>query len=55
MTELPNLTKRKRQDQVIGPIYAGIVEQLGEVRVGVILRLLCHPGLHLAQLDFCAD
>ena len=37
MTELPTLTKRKLQAQVIGPIYAEMVEQLGEQRAGEIL------------------
>lgn len=37
MTELPTLTKRKLQAQVIGPIYAEMAEQLGEVRAGEIL------------------
>jgi hypothetical protein len=38
MTELPTLTKRKLQAQVIGPIYAEMVEQLGEVKAGEILN-----------------
>ena len=37
MTELPVLTKRKLQAQVIGPIYAEMAEQLGEARAGEIL------------------
>ncbi len=37
MTELPTLTKRKLQAQVIGPIYAEMAEQLGEQRAGEIL------------------
>jgi L-2-amino-thiazoline-4-carboxylic acid hydrolase len=37
MTELPTLTKRTLQAQVIGPIYAEMVEQLGEQRAGEIL------------------
>jgi L-2-amino-thiazoline-4-carboxylic acid hydrolase len=35
--EIPTLTKRKLQAQVIGPIYAEMVEQLGEERAGAIL------------------
>ncbi len=30
MTEIPTLTKRKLQAQVIGPIYAEMVAQVGE-------------------------
>ena len=37
MTELPVLTKRKLQAQVIGPIYAEMAAQLGEARAGEIL------------------
>jgi L-2-amino-thiazoline-4-carboxylic acid hydrolase len=37
MIELPTLTKRKLQAQVIGPIYAEMVAQLGEQRAGQIL------------------
>ena len=37
MSELPTLTKRKLQAQVIGPIYAEMVEQLGELRAADIL------------------
>ena len=37
MTELPVLTKRKLQAQVIGPIYAEMAEQLGATRAGEIL------------------
>ncbi len=37
MTELPTLTKRKLQAQVIGPIYAEMVEQIGEVKAAEIL------------------
>jgi L-2-amino-thiazoline-4-carboxylic acid hydrolase len=37
MTELPTLTKRKLQAQVIGPIYAEMVEQLGEAKAAQIL------------------
>ncbi len=38
MTELPTLTKRRLQAQVIGPIYAEMVEQLGEAKAGEILN-----------------
>jgi L-2-amino-thiazoline-4-carboxylic acid hydrolase len=37
MTELPTLTKRKLQAQVIGPIYAEMVEQVGEATAVEIL------------------
>ncbi len=37
MTELPTLTKRRLQAQVIGPIYAEMVAHLGEVKAGEIL------------------
>jgi hypothetical protein len=37
MNELPTLTKRKLQAQVIGPIYAEMVEQIGEVKAAEIL------------------
>jgi hypothetical protein len=37
MSELPTLTKRQLQAQVIGPIYAEMVEQLGKQRAGEIL------------------
>ena len=37
MNELPTLTKRRLQAQVIGPIYSEMVEQLGEQRAGEIL------------------
>jgi L-2-amino-thiazoline-4-carboxylic acid hydrolase len=37
MTELPTLTKRRLQAQVIGPIYAEMVAQIGEVKADEIL------------------
>lgn len=37
MAELPTLTKRKLQAEVIGPIYAEMAEQLGAKRAGEIL------------------
>jgi hypothetical protein len=37
MTEIPVLTKRQLQAQVIGPIYAEMVEQLGEAKASAIL------------------
>lgn len=37
MSEIPTLTKRKLQAQVIGPIYAEMVEQLGEAKASAIL------------------
>jgi hypothetical protein len=36
-TELPTLVKRKLQAQVIGPIYAEMVEVLGEAQASAIL------------------
>ena len=35
--EIPTLTKRKLQAQVIGPIYAEMVEQIGEQQAAAIL------------------
>ena len=37
MTEIPTLTKRQLQAQVIGPIYAEMVEQVGEEKASAIL------------------
>jgi hypothetical protein len=37
MTELPTLTKRRLQAQVIGPIYAEMVAELGEAKASAIL------------------
>ncbi len=37
MTEIPTLTKRKLQAQVIGPIYAEMVAQVGEEMASAIL------------------
>jgi L-2-amino-thiazoline-4-carboxylic acid hydrolase len=37
MPEIPVLTKRKLQAQVIGPIYAEMVEQIGEEKASSIL------------------
>ncbi len=37
MTEIPTLTKRKLQAQVIGPIYAEMVAQVGEEKASAIL------------------
>lgn len=37
MAELPTLTKRTLQAQVIGPIYAEMVEQIGEEKANAIL------------------
>ena len=36
-TQIPVLTKRRLQAQVIGPIYAEMVEQLGEEKAAAIL------------------
>ena len=36
-SEIPTLTKRKLQAQVIGPIFAEMVEQIGEERAVLIL------------------
>ena len=35
--EIPTLTKRKLQAQVIGPVYAEMVDQIGEQRAAAIL------------------
>ncbi len=37
MAEIPTIVKRKLQAQVIGPIYAEMVEQVGEVKASAIL------------------
>jgi hypothetical protein len=37
MADIPTLTKRKLQAQVIGPIYAEMVEHMGEEKAGAIL------------------
>jgi hypothetical protein len=37
MSEIPTLTKRKLQAQVIGPIYAEMVAQVGEEKASAIL------------------
>jgi hypothetical protein len=37
MAELPTLTKRQLQAQVIGPIYTEMVAELGEARASAIL------------------
>ena len=37
MSEIPTLTKRRLQAQVIGPIFAEMVEQLGEEKASAIL------------------
>jgi len=36
-TDIPTLTKRRLQAQVIGPIYAEMVEQIGEEKAAAIL------------------
>jgi hypothetical protein len=37
MSEIPTLTKRRLQAEVIGPIYAEMVAELGEARASAIL------------------
>ena len=37
MAEIPAIVKRKLQAQVIGPIYAEMVEQVGEEKASAIL------------------
>ena len=37
MAEIPTIVKRKLQAQVIGPIYAEMVEQIGEEKASAIL------------------
>ena len=37
MSEIPTLTKRRLQAEVIGPIHAEMVEQLGEEKANAIL------------------
>lgn len=37
MSEIPTLTKRRLQAEVIGPIYAEMVEQVGEEKAAAIL------------------
>jgi hypothetical protein len=37
MSDIPTLTKRRLQAQVIGPIYAEMVAEIGEERASAIL------------------
>jgi hypothetical protein len=37
MTDIPTITKRRLQAEVIGPIYAEMVQQIGEVKACEIL------------------
>ena len=52
--EIATLTKRQLQAQVIGPIYAEMVEQLGEARAAAILdsairKAAIAEGKHFAE------
>ena len=38
MTEIPTLARRRLQAEVIGPIYAEMVEALGEAQANAILE-----------------
>lgn len=54
MTELPTLTRRRIQAQVIGPIYAEMVAELGEAKASAILdaairKAAIAEGRHFAQ------
>lgn len=42
--EIPSLIKRKLQAQVIGPIYAEMVEHIGEERAALILDTAIHKA-----------
>jgi hypothetical protein len=53
--ELPTLTKRKIQAEVIGPIYAEMVEAIGEAKAQAILdaairKAAVAEGRHFAKL-----
>jgi hypothetical protein len=54
MTELPTLTKRKLQAQVIGPIYAEMVAELGEARASAILDSAIKKAAIAEGLSFAA-
>ena len=45
MSELPTLTKRTLQAQVIGPIFAEMVAHLGEAKFTNLRNLQLHPTL----------
>jgi L-2-amino-thiazoline-4-carboxylic acid hydrolase len=54
MAEIPTLTKRTLQAQVIGPIYAEMVAQIGEERANAILdaairKAAVAEGRHFAE------
>ena len=54
MVDIPTLTKRTIQAQVIGPIYAEMVAQIGEEKAGAILdaairKAAIAEGRHFAQ------
>ena len=54
MSEIPTLTKRKLQAQVVGPIYAEMVAQIGEEKAAAILdaairKAAIAEGKHFAE------
>lgn len=56
MAEIPTLTKRTLQAQVIGPIYAEMVAQIGEEKASAILdaairKAAISEGKHFAEAD----
>lgn len=54
MAELPTIVKRKLQAQVIGPIYAEMVAELGEDRASAILDAAIRKAAIAEGKDFAA-
>ena len=52
--EIPTLTKRKLQAQVVGPIYAEMVDQIGEQRAAAILDAAIRKAA-IAEGKYFAD
>jgi hypothetical protein len=52
--EIPTLTKRKLQAQVIGPIYAEMVAQIGQERAASILDTAIRKAA-VAEGQYFAD
>jgi hypothetical protein len=54
MAELPTIVKRKLQAQVIGPIYAEMVAELGEARASAILDAAIRKAAIAEGKEFAA-
>jgi hypothetical protein len=54
MAELPTLTKRRLQAQVIGPIFAEMVDQVGEEKAKSILDAAIRKAAIAEGRDFAA-